>query len=74
VDARRFAAEITHLARFKLWIVQPMNNHYNNHGVTLLAIALLIDALNPSPRVAKSKAAVLDSLMLANRKAGPRRS
>jgi hypothetical protein len=53
---------------------QSMNNNYNNHGVTLLALALLIDALNPSPRVAKSKAAILDNLMLANRRSPARRS
>jgi hypothetical protein len=51
-----------------------MNQNYNTQGVTLLTLALLIDALNPSHRVAKSKAAILDSLMLANRKFVARRN
>jgi len=51
-----------------------MTRNYNTQGITLLALALLIDALNPSRSVAKSKAAVLDNLLLANRKSDARRN
>jgi len=45
-----------------------MKNSYHPRGLTLLALAVLIDAINPSRGLAKAKAAAIDSLTVANRK------
>lgn len=47
-----------------------MKNCYHPRGLTLLALAVLIDATNPSRGLAKAKAAVIDNIAFANRKRG----
>ena len=45
-----------------------MKNCYHPRGLTLLALAVLIDATNPSRGLAKAKAAAINNLTVANRK------
>ncbi len=45
-----------------------MKNCYHPRGLTLLALAVMIDATNPSRGLAKAKAVVIDNLTVANRK------
>jgi hypothetical protein len=45
-----------------------MKNSYHPRGLTLLALAVLIDAINPSRGLAKAKALAIDNLTVANRK------
>jgi hypothetical protein len=45
-----------------------MKNCYHPRGLTLLALAVLIDAINPSRGLAKAKSVVIDNLTVANRK------
>jgi hypothetical protein len=45
-----------------------MKNCYHPRGLTLLALAVLIDAINPSRGLDKAKAVVIDHLTVANRK------
>jgi len=45
-----------------------MKNVYHPRGLTLLALAVLIDAINPSRGLARARADVIDHLTVANRK------
>ena len=45
-----------------------MKNCYHPRGLTLLALAVLIDAINPSRGLAKAKTEAIDNLTGANRK------
>lgn len=45
-----------------------MKNCYHPRGLTLLALAVLIDATNPSRGLARAKAAAIDNLTVANRR------
>ena len=45
-----------------------MKTRYHPRGLTLLALAVLIDALNPSRGLAQTKTQLIDSLAAADRK------
>jgi hypothetical protein len=45
-----------------------MKNCYHPRGLTLLALAVLIDAINPSRGLSAAKADAFDNLAAANRK------
>jgi len=45
-----------------------MKNRYHPQGLTLLALAVLIDAINPSRGLAKGKAVAINNLIAANRR------